>query len=38
MIPALQAVDAQFPWFVPLWVGLFGACVGNPNASFCIFD
>jgi leader peptidase (prepilin peptidase) / N-methyltransferase len=36
MITTLQAVDAQFPWFFPLWVGLVGACVGS-FLNVCIY-
>ncbi len=36
MTEVLQAVDAQHPWFFPLWVALFGACVGS-FLNVCIY-
>jgi len=34
--PALQQIDAELPWFFPLWAGLFGACVGS-FLNVCIY-
>jgi leader peptidase (prepilin peptidase)/N-methyltransferase len=36
MIEQLQAIDAQVPWFFPLWVGIFGACIGS-FLNVCIY-
>jgi leader peptidase (prepilin peptidase)/N-methyltransferase len=36
MLTQLQFVNAQFPWFFPLWAGLTGACVGS-FLNVCIY-
>ncbi|MDQ5978480.1 MAG: leader peptidase (prepilin peptidase) / N-methyltransferase [Verrucomicrobiota bacterium] len=36
MSPELQAISEQFPWFFPLWAGIFGACIGS-FLNVCIY-
>ncbi len=36
MSPQLQAISEQFPWFFPLWAGIFGACIGS-FLNVCIY-
>lgn len=36
MISQLQAIEAQLPWFFPLWAGVFGACIGS-FLNVCIY-
>lgn len=36
MMAHLQEINAAFPWFFPLWVGLTGACVGS-FLNVCIY-
>jgi leader peptidase (prepilin peptidase) / N-methyltransferase len=36
MIEQLQALDAQVPWFFPLWAGVLGACIGS-FLNVCIY-
>ena len=36
MTSELQAISEQFPWFFPLWAGIFGACIGS-FLNVCIY-